>query len=530
MGKIIFFIVIAVYIIAGIIVTRYVKSKDDFYVMGEKGSTLLIVGTLAATYLSAVTLLGLAGMNYSEGLVAHAGFGSFGAWLGTLFAVIYIGRKMKAIECQTLPEFFEKRFKNKTVTVISTVIMIIGLLAYGVVQLIGAGVVLSEILDIPFPILILLFTFALLIFSAMGGMYGVVITDTLMFFTMLAISIIISPIIIGQAGLDQIKNLGEVIPNYWGVTGAEDRPFGWIFSQFLMWILFFTCTPSLVSRVFPAKNDFVILKTAVIGVFFAPVMQLLVFIAAAAMQVLQPGIEPADRVFIVGMMEYIPSGLAGIGLAGLMASIMSTASTLFVLTGFALAKDLFENVLHKEMSDKQSLILGRAAQVFVAILVCIIAIIQPSSIFWISIYAGSIFAVAWLPTIVGSLEWKRMNSKAATASMTVGIISYILFGELIRWKIVSFPTGFDNFYLAIILSILTLMMFGYLTTPSEYELQYYQKLKNAKLSTLTIRNILKNPNGLAQLKREYKQTFIIAISFIVISVVLWGYFLVKLGM
>lgn len=123
-----------------------------------------------------------------------------------------------------------------------------------------------------------------------------------------------------------------------------------------------------------------------------------------------------------------------------------------------------------------------------------------------------------------------MNSKAATASMTVGIISYILFGELIRWKIVSFPTGFDNFYLAIILSILTLMMVGYLTTPSEYELQYYQKLKNAKLSTLTIRNILKNPNGLAQLKREYKQTFIIAISFIVISVVLWGYFLVKLGM
>lgn len=81
--------------------------------MGEKGSTLLIVGTLAATYLSAVTLLGLAGMNYSEGLVAHAGFGSFGAWLGTLFAVIYIGRKMKAIECQTLPEFFEKDLKIK---------------------------------------------------------------------------------------------------------------------------------------------------------------------------------------------------------------------------------------------------------------------------------------------------------------------------------------------------------------------------------------------------------------------------------
>lgn len=530
MEKIIFFVVVAVYVIAGIIVTKYVKNKDDFYVMGEKGSTLLIVGTLAATYLSAVTLLGLAGMNYSEGLVAHAGFGSFGAWLGTLFAVIYVGRKMKALECQTLPEFFEKRFRNKTVTVIATAIMIVGLLAYGVVQLIGAGVVLSEILNIPFPMLILLFTVALLIFSALGGMYGVVITDTLMFFTMLTISIVISPFIIGQAGLDQIKNLGEVIPNYWGVTGAENRPFGWIFSQFLMWILFFTCTPSLVSRVFPAKNDFVVLKTAVIGVFFAPVMQLLVFIAASAMKVLQPGIEPADRVFIVGMMDYTPSGLAGLGLAGLMASIMSTASTLFVLTGFALAKDLFENVLHKEMNEKQSLILGRSAQVLVAVVVCVIAILQPSSIFWISIYAGSIFAVSWMPTIVGSLEWKRMNSKAATASMVVGILTYIIFGELSRHGFVSFPVGFDNFYLAIILSILTLLVVGYMTKPTEYEMQYYQKLKKARLSTTTIQTIISKPNGVAELKRQYKQTLVIAVSFIVISVVIWGYFLVKLGM
>ncbi|WP_174734446.1 sodium:solute symporter family protein [Mesobacillus harenae] len=530
MEKTIFFVVVAIYIIAGIVVTRHVKNKDDFYVMGEKGSTLLIVGTLSATYLSAVTLMGLAGMIYNEGPVAHAGFASYGAWLGTLFAVIYVGRKLKALDCQTLPDFFEKRFKNKWVTVISTSIMIIGLLGYGVVQLIGAGVVLSEILDIPFPVLILLFTLALLIFSAMGGMYGVVITDTLMFFTMLAIAAVIAPLIIGQAGLDQVKNLGQVVPGYFSFTGSADRPFGWVFSQFLMWILFFGCTPSLVSRVFPAKNDFVIMKAAVIGVFFAPFMQLLVFIAAAAMMVLRPGIEPADRVFIVGMMEYVPAGLAGIGLAGLMASIMSTASTLFVLTGFALAKDLFENVLHKDFSEKKSLVIGRAAQVIVAIVVCIIAIIQPSSIFWISIYAGSIFAVAWMPTIIGSLEWKRMSSKAAIASMTAGIVTFIVFGELKRFGIITFPVGFDNFYLAIIVSVLTLIVVGFITKPNDYELGYYQKMKETKLSVSTIKSILAKPNGAAELKKQYKQTITIAASFVVISVVLWGYFIVRLGM
>jgi sodium/pantothenate symporter len=285
-----------------------------------------------------------------------------------------------------------------------------------------------------------------------------------------------------------------------------------------------------VSRVFPAKNDFVILKTAVIGVFFAPFMQLLVFIAVAAMAVLQPGIDPADRVFIVGMMDYTPPALAGIGLAGLMASIMSTASTLFVLTGFALAKDLFENVLHKDFDEKKSMVIGRSAQVIVAVVVCIIAIMQPSSIFWISIYAGSIFAVSWMPTIIGSLEWKRMSSKAATASMLAGIITFIMFGELKRYEIITFPVGFDNFYLAIIVSVLTLLIVGFIANPTDYELSYYNQIKKTRLSAVTIQKILAKHNGVAELKREYKQTLTVSVSFVIISVLLWGYFIVKLGM
>ncbi|WP_375153718.1 hypothetical protein [Anoxybacillus sp. CHMUD] len=89
--------------------------RTILWVMGEKGSTILIVGTLAATYLSAATLFGIAGISYSEGLLVIAALESFGAWIGTLLAVIYVGRKLKALNCQTMPDFFEKRFQNKWV-------------------------------------------------------------------------------------------------------------------------------------------------------------------------------------------------------------------------------------------------------------------------------------------------------------------------------------------------------------------------------------------------------------------------------
>jgi sodium/pantothenate symporter len=532
MTQVIFFIVLAIYVFAGAIVARFVKTKDDFYVMGERGSTVLIVGTLAATYLSAVTLMGIAGQSYAEGPLVIAALGSFGAWLGTLIAVIYIGRKMKALDCKTMPDFFEKRFKNNTVSIIALIIMIIGLLGYGVIQLIGAGLVLSSVTGISFEWMIILFTVALLVFCALGGMYGVVITDTIMFFTMLAISIIIAPMIMGQATFGEMKALADTIPFYWTIGGAEQRPLGWSISQFLVWILFFACTPALVSRVFPAKNDFVILKAAVIGVFLAPFMQVTVFLAAGGMQVLQPGIQDLDNVMVIGFLEHVPAGLGGIGLAGLMASIMSTASTLFVLTGFALARDLYEHLFGKgkEISEKRSLMLGRYAQVFIAVVVCLIAISRPSAIYWISIYAGSIFAVGWLPTIVGGLEWKRMNSKAATGSMLIATSTFVIIDELARREIITLPVHIDSLMISFAVGVLSLIVIALVTKPTDYELDYYHKMKQTSLSHSTIKSILAEEKGLVKLKKEYRQTMIISIAFIGIAALVWGYFFIMLGL
>lgn len=75
MLKFVFFIVLIIYVIIGLIVTKFVKNQDDFYVMGERGSTLLIVGTLSATAVSSVTLMGIAGQAYSEGPLVISALG-----------------------------------------------------------------------------------------------------------------------------------------------------------------------------------------------------------------------------------------------------------------------------------------------------------------------------------------------------------------------------------------------------------------------------------------------------------------------
>jgi sodium/pantothenate symporter len=530
MATAIFFIALALYILVGVYVARRIKDSDDFYIMGARGTTVLIVGTLSATYLSAVTLLGIAGLSYQEGPLVYSSTGSFGAWIGTLLAVIYVGRRFKSFGCRTMPDFFRERFNNTWVTVIATLIMIVGLLGYGVIQLIGAGLVLSEVTGISFPMMILIFTLALLVFSALGGMYGVVVTDTLMFFTMLAVAVVIAPIIMAQVGFEGMRNLSEAAPGFWTIAGTEGRPAGFTFSQFLVWIIFFTCTPALVSRVFPAKNDFVILRAAIIGVFFAPLMQILVFLAAGAMRVIRPGIEDPDQVMIVAFLEHIPGFLGGVGLAALMAAIMSTASTLFVLAGFGLSRDLYENLRSGQISERHRLIVSRIAQVIIALVVAIIAIARPAAIYWISIYAGAIFGVGWLPTVVAGLQWRRMNAKAALSSMIIGVASFIGISELERAGLLTLPLFFDPLMVSFAISVISLVVAALLTKPSEHELSYFERIKNSSASEMTINSVLSKPNGLAELKREYRMIYAIAISFIVLAVAIWGYFFINLGL
>ena len=68
------------------------------------------------------------------------------------------------------------------------------------------------------------------------------------------------------------------------------------------------------------------------------------------------------------------------------------------------------------------------------------------------------------------------------------------------------------------------------TNPNEHEVGYFEQIENSSASEMTIKQVLSEPNGLAKLKKEYRQIYVIAIGFVVLSVVLWGYLFINLGL
>ncbi|MFS8579886.1 MAG: sodium:solute symporter family protein, partial [Novibacillus thermophilus] len=138
--------------------------------------------------------------------------------------------------------------------------------------------------------------------------------------------------------------------------------------------------------------------------------------------------------------------------------------------------------------------------------------------------------VGWLPTIVASFEWKRMNSKAALASMITGVASFIVVGELVSAGWVTLPEHIDELMIALMFSVIALVVTAMLTKPNQYELNYFQQMKNTSMSQITIKEVLSKPDGLMELKKQYRLIVMYAVVFTVISAAIWGYFFIKLGL
>ena len=120
---------IAVYMVIGIFIGRKVKSVNDYYVAGRNAPTILIVGSLVASFLSTGAFLGDTGEVYAGYFIPIVIVGVMQA-TGYLWGSCLFGRYIRRSEVLTIPEYFGKRFQSDEVRRLSAFITIIAVCAY----------------------------------------------------------------------------------------------------------------------------------------------------------------------------------------------------------------------------------------------------------------------------------------------------------------------------------------------------------------------------------------------------------------
>ncbi len=436
-------IVLGVYFLALITVAVWVvlqknNNTEDYFLAGRNVGWFVIGASIFASNIGSEHVVGLAGTGFESGApMAHY---ELHAWivllLGWLFLPFYI--RSGAF---TMPEFLEKRFDSRSRWFLSLFSLVAYVLTKVSVTIYAGGIVVSELLAIPFwygAIGIVVFTG---IYTVVGGMKAVIYTETLQ-----TIILIFGSVIITYLGLQEVggwtvlrETVMEVSPdhfNMWRPMSDPDFPWtGLLFGGTIVGIWYWCTDQYIVQRTLAANNIKIGRRGAIFGAYLK-LLPILIFlvpgIIAFALSIQNPevfSIEKADRAFPMLVKTLLPVGLKGLVAGGLMAALMSSLASVFNSCSTIFTIDIYKK-LKPNKSEKSLLNTGKIATGFIVVL----------GIIWIPIMekigggvmyqylqnVQSYIAPPVTTVFLLGIIWKRVNSKAAITTLLAGLVLLIL--------------------------------------------------------------------------------------------------------
>src|SRR5699024_7514254 len=123
--------------------------------------------------------------------------------------------------------------------------------------------------------------------------------------------------------------------------------------------------------------------------------------------------------------------VAGILLAAILSSIMSTIDSQLLVSSSAVAEDFYKAIFRRNASDQELVWVGRIATLVIALIATIIAINPESSVLELVSYAWAGFGAAFGPIIILFLYWKGITRNGAHAGNIVVSITVIIWGDFL---------------------------------------------------------------------------------------------------
>ena len=172
-----------------------------------------------------------------------------------------------------------------------------------------------------------------------------------------------------------------------------------------------------------------------------------------------------------------PALMAGLILAGILASTMSTADSQLLAAASSVSQNILQEAFHLNLSKRASMIAARLTVIVVAILGVIIARDPNSSVFGIVSFAWAGFGAAFGPLMICSLFWRRTTLQGAIAGLISGGAMVFI------WKYLVKPLGgvFGIYELlpAFLVGIIVIVVVSLLTpAPSQEILDEFDHVKS----------------------------------------------------
>jgi SSS family solute:Na+ symporter len=403
-----------VLIIAGVYVSTRNKKTSDFLLAGRKLNLPFSIATLSAVQIGAGIILGGSANGAKMGVWPGMWY-ALGCGGGLILAGLLVAGKLRQKDSFVPLDFYESRYgANKWVRIWAWLSNVPSLLGIFIAQLLACGSILSGF-GISFSTGVIVCSLVILIYTTIGGMWGIVITDVIQ-----TSIIIVSTPIIAVASLFLLHTKGLTIASVYATPFIPPGTFAKFIYLVVPFLIAISVSYDAYIRYQSSKNA----KTAKWGCIIAGIIVIFIGILTSTVGAVSGIIYPEikEGVFSFMVMQSLSPIIAGIAIAAILGASMSSASGLLVAMGATFSRDLYNKFLHPEANldgMPYSKIISRLA-IVLSVLAGIwfsfkITSILDAIIIFNYPYMGSLL----IPLLAGVL-WKGATKKGSVAAMFTG--------------------------------------------------------------------------------------------------------------
>ncbi len=409
-----FYVLLGLYALAGtgvsIAVMRRNKTQGEYFVGGGTLGWVVSAMTYAATTYSAFMMVGLVGLSYATGIGALI-FEAVYLVATVLLLSVYGGKIWDMARHHDLVspmELFAVRYGRISAQV-GTVVASLALVPYTAVQVIGLAVIL-EGFGLEYGAGVLFAVAVIGVWTLLGGLRGVAITDALQGFFMLAVAVAALFWAQGEYGAVELSSFPNDVwtPRFF-------------INLTLPWSFFALTNPQVVQRLFMLRRRedlrSMIILFALFGAIFTVIVTFVGFAAqAGTAQGLFPPVEDRDRV-IVEIMTGMGRALAlPLALSIVFASV-STANSVLLTLSSMVTRDI--------LGTRDSTMPGRVVIIVLTALIGLFAMRRPATLIELSVSSSRVLMV-FLPLLAGVFHLKRAGRWSALMPLVGGFAAVLV--------------------------------------------------------------------------------------------------------
>jgi len=415
------------------------------YTLGHKPlATAILISTTFATAISAPMTIGSVEKSYSMGIM----------FVSTLFLIPIGWLIMSKLLAKNIDFFHHKKFLTlgdimehwygklgRTITSIGAILFALGMIATGNMAI---GRLVHYFFDIPELLGMIIALSVVTVYSTFGGIHAIVITDIfqfLIFFIALPIACVI-----GYNDIGGYEKILKALPESHLTVAYEDIG---LFIGMIGFALIPNADIPFIQRALVAKTKHQVKKTfTTTGILMFPLFIVIALIGFIT-YINNPNIH-SDAVLFNFIKYYLPVGIIGIMIAGLLAVIMSTQDSFLNSTSTIITNDICKQIW-PNLNEKKQLLIARGSCVAISAFSIFFVFIEKDILDLIWFIANFWDPLITIPFIV-ALAGVRINKKLFIIIPTITLISEMI----TRYVVGEFDTR--SFTVGITTSIITTLI------------------------------------------------------------------------